>query len=56
MPSVVLSDDKEMNHTLSVLSQLPIRPNQLFLSRANSLPVESLGSTLRGIIEWLPKT
>jgi len=46
-------DDEEMYRTLSVLSQLPIRPSQLFLSRANSLPVESLGSTLRGIIEWL---
>lgn len=47
------ADDAEMQHTLSVLSQLPIRPTQLFLSRANSLPEESLGATLRGVIEWL---
>ena len=52
-PRSFFPDDKEMSHALSVLSQLPIRPNQLFLSRANSLPVESLGCTVRGIIEWL---
>jgi uncharacterized protein len=52
-PKLFFPEDSLLNHTLSVLSQLPIRPNQLFLSRANSLPEESLGNTLRGIIEWL---
>ena len=52
-PKSFFADDVEMQHTLSVLSQLPIRPTQLFLSRANSLPVESLGKTLREVIEWL---
>jgi len=52
-PKSFFADDAEMHRTLSVLSQLPIRPTQLFLSRANSLPEESLGDTLRGIIAWL---
>ncbi len=52
-PQSFFADDAEMQHTLSVLSQLPIRPTQLFLSRANSLPEEQLRTTLRGVIEWL---
>jgi len=54
-PGTFFADDAEMQRTLSVLSQLPIRPTQLFLSRANSLPEESLGATLLGVIEWLTK-
>lgn len=52
-PTSFFADDAEMQHILSVLSQLPIRPTQLFLSRASSLPEESLGATLCGVIEWL---
>lgn len=52
-PKSFFFNDAKMQHTLSVLSQLPVRATQLFLSRAISLPEESLGPTLRGIIEWL---
>lgn len=52
-PKSLFPDEEAMGHTLSILSQLPIRPTQLFLSRAHSLPEEVLGTTLRGVIEWL---
>lgn len=47
------ADDQEMYRTLTVMGELPIRPSQLFLSRAISLPEKILGPTLRGVIRWL---
>jgi len=52
-PKKFFVNDVQLYKTLTALSQLPIRPTQLFLSRAISLPNESLGETLRGIILWL---
>jgi len=52
-PKSFFANDEAMLKTLTALSQLPIRPTQLFLSRAISLPEGSLGTTLRGIILWL---
>lgn len=52
-PKTLFGDDPQMESTLKVLCQLPIRPTQLFLSRVISLPSETLGNTLRGIIQWL---
>lgn len=52
-PKAFFADDEQMHNTLVALGQLPIRPTQLFLSRAISLPEESLGATLRGLILWL---
>ncbi len=52
-PKSFFISDEQMESTLNALCQLPIRPTQLFLSRAISLPNETLGPTLRGIIQWL---
>lgn len=52
-PKSFFAEDPQMEATLKALGQLPIRPTQLFLSRAISLPNESLGVTLQGVIAWL---
>jgi len=52
-PKSFFANDQQMHQTLTSLAQLPIKPTQLFLSRAISLPDESLGPTLRGIVLWL---
>ncbi|MEZ6086629.1 MAG: AAA family ATPase [Pirellulaceae bacterium] len=52
-PKSFFAGDPIMESTLKALGQLPIRPTQLFLSRAISLPNETLGTTLQSIIQWL---
>ncbi|MEQ1828564.1 MAG: ATP-binding protein [Pirellula sp.] len=46
-------EDKQLSLTLDNLKQLPIKPNQLFLSRVVSLPEEAQGKTLNRIVNWL---
>jgi len=47
------TDDQQITTTLSVLQQLPIKSNQLFLNRIASLPSEAQGQTLSAILNWL---
>ena len=52
-PQSIFSHDEKMSNTLDILCKLPIRRTQLFLNRALSLPDETLGETLNGVIKWL---
>jgi len=42
-----------MFDTLDVLAQLPVKINQLFLSRIRDVPETSQGETLNAVIRWL---
>jgi uncharacterized protein len=45
--------DMTMGILIPTLASLPLKPSQLFLNRADSLPQDSQGTTLRGILRWL---
>ena len=47
------ADDATMSETLRLLAGLPIKGNQLFLSRILSLPETSQGKTLNAVVRWL---
>ncbi|MDX1968787.1 MAG: AAA family ATPase [Planctomycetaceae bacterium] len=46
-------DDPTLVETLGALTKLPLRPIQLLLTRAYSLPENVQGITLRSVIKWL---
>jgi len=48
--------DVVMRNTLDILSQIPLRPDQLFLKRVLSLPDAAQGKTMLSIIRWFTKT
>lgn len=52
-PKQHFSSDPKMRETLEVLTSLPLRPDQLFLNRARSLPELAQGPTLSRVIQWL---
>ncbi len=49
----LFQDDVTMFTTLDALKSLPMTGHQLFLNRASSVPVDSQGKVLSGIIRWL---
>lgn len=51
--SRLLSNDPVLATTLKILTELPLRPHQLFLNRVSSFPEEVQGPTLNAVIRWL---
>ncbi|HEX4143198.1 MAG TPA: AAA family ATPase [Pirellulales bacterium] len=49
-------DDATTYETLKVLRQIPVRTEQLFLSRASSTPESAQGKVLKSIIKWFSST
>ena len=52
MPNL-FPDEHISFHTLFALQQIQVRPDQLFLSRAVTLPEQVQGEILRAVIKWL---
>lgn len=53
--SRALREDVQLVNVLGVLKQLPLKKDQLFLSRVSSLPENAQGPTLQAAIKWLTK-
>jgi len=47
--------DNAISELLATLAKLPLTPHQLFLNRANTIPVEAQSNTLRAVIRWLTR-
>lgn len=45
--------DPRLGETLRLLSQLRLRPRQLFLNRVSSLPEDAQGTTLNAVVHWI---
>ena len=48
-------EDQEVVSRVNALASLPLKPDQLFLNRAISIPDEAQSQTLRAVIRWLTR-